>query len=168
MKTVRPAGVPAFDEINERVEDDVATQRGLADAKALVEKVVSRIENPTAPTSAAMRKAAEQFTVERRMKECLHAAGIQYHTRLRPQVRYGRAMSARLFALRAGEISEPPILDGEKSRECYLAALTGRRQAKSPDSERVARQFGGVVAGQRKKRLLIDVWSQFKPTPREQ
>jgi parvulin-like peptidyl-prolyl isomerase len=168
VKAVHPAGAPAFDKIKERVENDVATERGLADAKALVAKVISRIENPTVPTAETMRRAAEQFNVTRRMKERLRAADVKYHTRRQPPAQFGRAMSPRLFAMASGVISEPPIIDGEKSQVCHLAVLTGRRQSKSPYAEMWARQFGSEVARQRQMRLLVNVWTQFKPTPREQ
>jgi len=167
LKQVHPAGVPEFQKIAEEVKDDVATQRGLAEARKMIETVVSRIANPESPSVEALRQAAEQFTVTQRVKERLRPMDIPYHKRSEPQ-NFSRAITPRLFTLLPGQVSEPPILDGEKSQECYLAALVGRRQGESPYAEWMVRQFGMVAARQRVAKLIDSIWADFRATPAQQ
>jgi len=114
-----------------------------------------------------LRQAAEQFTVTQRVKERLRPMDIPYHKRSEPQ-NFSRAITPRLFTLLPGQVSEPPILDGEKSQECYLAALVGRRQGESPYAEWMVRQFGMVAARQRVAKLIDSIWADFRATPAQQ
>ena len=147
---VLAAGAPPFEDVEERVREDVARIRGLDMAKALAEQVRAKLASP--PSLAAMQAAAADFKVDTFHVEPLGVQdtgpvsipGLQQIAR---QIRYYPQMMFRyrtmneLLSLRLAEVGGP-FVPGNRTDECYLAVLT-RIQ---PPDRRMATLLGSGLA----------------------
>jgi hypothetical protein len=141
-----PAHTAPFDEVKEKVRKDAALSRGLTQASEMARDVRERVKEATAP---GMREAAAQFTVHTKQAHAIAAHETRYLTRR-------DAMSdnsvARVFALRFGEITEPPIVTGERAPSCLLAVLSGSREV--PPGAQLVEATEQVVRSERLQRLI--------------
>jgi hypothetical protein len=121
VKAVVPAGVPPFEDVAEQVREDAVAARALERAKEKAAEVRAAIETSDA---AGMTAAARTFRIETTDRHKLSAIETGERARWEPFRRCRKLVVPTLFSMAPGEMTEPPVMDGEKAFECYLAALT--------------------------------------------
>jgi len=160
---------PPFEEVKEDARANVARERGLERAREALEQVIERAKEPTA---AALREAAEQVAVRTIAVYPVAVEETPFASRAMLARQLPRAgargaqegLGARrvLFTLRAGELSEPPVVMGERADTCFLAMLVARRELAPLSPDLQVWSEGQQVREARLRSLLRRVLAEFE------
>jgi|GEM_PF-7044053 len=160
--SVEPKHVPPFEEVEAAARRDVELALGLGKAAETAEQV---FQKTAAPTREALEEAARQVTVETKSRHNIAVWKEEDWTRLRYEIQQAerprsmaeyerRAVIGTLFGLRRGEITDPPVVIGERAESCFLATLINSGEAPAMNSALFAAQAESSVRADRVARLV--------------
>lgn len=178
VNRVEPKHVPPFEEVEAAAKRDVELALGLGKAARTAGQV---FRQTAATTRESLEAAARQVTVDTKSRHELAVREKEKWTRLRfenikqimgrmqqegrpvSMADYERlALIGELFGLRRGEITEPPVVIGERAESCFLATLVSSAQAPAINSAQAAAQAENSIRANRVARLVNTIRQELQ------